>query len=149
MGDVATQQSSHVIASAFFPQAALSESGVEEAAAVPPVAVEPFPAGAFVEPFGAFVLSPAVLAFFDDDVGTGSAAPLQPIAANATNEERQRAMQVTCFMSHSHCRLQADPDPGVHPLRRPKNRGFMRRTGGDPDRRPRGAVWIRSARTRL
>jgi hypothetical protein len=39
-----------------------------------------------------------VLAFFDDEVGAGSGAPLHATAPSATNEERQRAIQETVFM---------------------------------------------------
>jgi hypothetical protein len=122
---MATQQSSQVSASAFFPHAEVSERGVEGAGVVGSLLDELLAPGVFVEPLGVRVLSAAVLAFFDEDVGTGS-APLQPIAASATNEERQRAMQETCFMGDTHCRLQAGPGPMcAHPKHR-KNGAFTR-----------------------
>ncbi len=99
VGVPARQQSSHALASAFFPQADVSESGVD-GAGVLGLADEPL----LLLPVllllvGVFVLSPDVLAFFDDEVlGVGSGAPLHATAASATNDDRQSARREALIM---------------------------------------------------
>jgi len=129
-GVPARQQSLQVFASAFFPHAEVSESGVEGAGVVGLDAPGSLLEAGVLLPAGVFVLSPAVLAFFDDEVGAGSGAPLHATAASATKEERQRAKQETVFMgTHiADCR----PNPAsmcAHPNSR-KNGGLGAETRG-------------------
>jgi hypothetical protein len=122
VGVPARQQSSHAFASAFFPHADVSESGVDGAGVLgladDPLLLLPL----LLLLLGVFVLSPDVLAFFDDDVdGVGSGAPLHATAASATKDERQSAKRETWFMAailasegatwrdSACCRLRADP----------------------------------------
>ena len=87
-------------ASAFFPQADVSESGVDGAGVPGLVAPVSLLAGGGVLPFGLFE-SAGVLAFFGAEDGAGSGAPLHATAASATKDERQSAKRETWFIGSS------------------------------------------------